>query len=136
MAITVSVEGRNAGLEGLAARIDQGSSNSTIVFYDGTVPTNVTTALSGNNTIATSVMASTAFGAASSASISANAIPQVTVSASGTISFFRIFDGDNVAIMQGTAGDTGSEDCVIDESTVVSGGDFNVTALAITQAIG
>lgn len=135
MPISVSVAGRNAGLDGVAGLIDGGVADSYIRFYDGAMPANVTVTLSGNTVLAESTMAATAFTAAAAAAVTANAIGQVGVAQSGTITFFRIFDGDGNAVIQGNAGDVGTEDCVIDEATVVQSGNFNVTALSITQPL-
>tara|TARA_R110000868_G_scaffold210374_1_gene460351 strand:+ start:60 stop:470 length:411 start_codon:yes stop_codon:yes gene_type:complete len=135
MTISVTIEGRNAGLDGLGGHIDGGVVDSYIRFYDGALPTNVATALAGNNLIVESTMSATAFATAASGAMSANAIPQVVIAASGTITFFRIFNGSDVEVVQGSAGDVGTEDCVIDESTVVAGGNFSVTSLIISQAI-
>ena len=135
MTISVTIEGRNAGLDGLGVYIDGGVVDSYIRFYDGALPTNVATALAGNNLIVESTMSATAFATAASGAMSANAIPQVVIAASGTITFFRIFNGHDVEVVQGSAGDVGTEDCVIDESTVVAGGNFSVTSLIISQAI-
>lgn len=134
MAISVSVAGRNAGLDGLSAHIDAGAAVSKIRFYSGTIPTDVETALSGNTLLVTADLNATAFGAAASATITANAIAQTSVSLSGTVTFFRIEDGDGVAVVQGSAGSVGGEDCTLDNAEVVSGGDFNVTSLTISQA--
>ena len=135
MTISVTIEGRNAGLDGLGVYIDGGVVDSYIRFYDGALPANVAIALAGNNLIVESTMSATAFATAASGAMSANAIPQVVIAASGTITFFRIFNGHDVEVVQGSAGDVGTEDCVIDESTVVAGGNFSVTSLIISQAI-
>ena len=90
MTISVTIEGRNAGLDGLGVYIDGGVVDSYIRFYDGALPTNVATALAGNNLIVESTMSATAFATAASGAMSANAIPQVVIAASGMCSGGRI----------------------------------------------
>ena len=41
MTISVTIEGRNAGLDGLGVYIDGGVVDSYIRFYDGALPANV-----------------------------------------------------------------------------------------------
>ena len=135
LTISVSIAGRNAGLDGLGALIDGGAADNFIRFYDGAIPADVTASIGASNVLVESTMAATAFGAATNATMTAAAIAQVLVSLSGLISYFRLFDGDGIAVIQGSAGELGSEDAVIDESTVVQGGNFNVISLVISQAI-
>ena len=127
--------------DGAVDDCDLGTTNASAVirFYSGTPPANVDTALSGNTVLAELVMSNPAFGSAvdinPGARATANAISDDTLAnATGTATFARIFDRDDVARLQLTCSSTGGggevqiNNAAIQANTVVK-----VTALTITQ---
>lgn len=93
---------------------DTAQSNPVLRIYDGTPPTQVDDALSGNTLLAELDMSNPAFGGAVDASpgatATANAISDDTAAnATGTATFFRIFDRQTVrkARLQGDVTATG-----------------------------
>jgi len=119
--------------------VDIGSTNpqGTLVIYDGTPPTNVDTALSGNTVLAQLDMANPAFGAAADAApggtATANAITDDTsADATGTASFYRILDRDNTPVLQGTVGTSGAE-LNLNSVSIQSGATVSITSFTITM---
>jgi hypothetical protein len=120
---------------------DLGSSDATadLVIYSGTAPTNVDTALSGNTVLASLLMSNPAFGAASdqnpNARATANAISDDTsADATGTATFYRILDRNNVPRIQGPVGATGSGNSLeLVSTSIVAGVTVSVTSLTVTQ---
>lgn len=103
-------------------------STASLVIYSGTAPANASTALSGNTALATHTLAG--FGAASGGVITANAIADDTIDATGTATFARITAGTKV--MQLTLGTSGTE-VVVSTTSYSSGGTSSITSLTITQ---
>jgi hypothetical protein len=93
--------------------IDAGSGAGILVFYAGTVPANVETALAGGNTVlATVTFADPAFGGAvdstPGATATASAITGANAVATGDATFARAFTSDPGVCLQFTvAGSTG-----------------------------
>lgn len=92
----------------LNAYITQFGSAAQFALFSGTMPTNADTALSGNSILAACPFSSTSFGAATAATpsvITANTITIENAYASGTASFYRIFNqGASTAITSLVAG--------------------------------
>src|ERR1700722_13197303 len=68
-------------------------------IYNGTQPSTPETAVSTQTLLAAVTLASPAFGSASNGIITANAISDVTISASGTAAWFRLFKSDGVTVI-------------------------------------
>lgn len=105
---------------------DLGTTNpqATLVVYSGTPPARVDASLSGNTVLAQLPMSNPAFGNATNISpgarATANAITDDTAADNtGTASFYRILDRNNVPRIQGTVG--------------TSGADLNLNAVALVQ---
>ncbi len=101
-------------------------------IYDGTQPATPETAVSTQTLLATVTLASPAFGSASNGVITANAIADVTVSASGTASWFRLLKSDNTTvIMDGSAGNSGC-DLNLNATALSAGAVFSTTSFTFT----
>jgi len=119
--------------------VDLGSTdpNATLVFYSGTPPANVDAALAGNTVLAELEMSIPAFGAAvdisPGARATASAIADDTAAnATGTATFARILDRDNVPQLQLTVGTSGTE-IIVNTVSFVAGALVEVTSLTITM---
>jgi len=119
--------------------IDVGSTNAAgeVRIYDGTVPTDADTALSGNTLLATLVMSNPAFGAAADAAPGATATASAitddsSADATGTASFFRIVDRDEATILQGTVGTSGA-DLNLNTVSIVTAAVVSITSMTYTQ---
>lgn len=82
--------------------------------------------------VATLTFSGTAFGDASSGVATAAAITSDSSAAGGTVTKFRIFDGAGVEILNGTAGDAGTEDIVLSSATIGSGDTVSCSDMTYT----
>lgn len=131
MALSYTTALRNARLDEITTAI---GSSGLLRFYNGTPPSSVNDALSGNTLLATCPLSATAAGAASSGVLTFNAITSDTsADATGTCSFWRLLTSGATAVVQGTAGTSGA-DINFDSVSFVAGGTVAVSSLTITAA--
>lgn len=113
--------------------------NADLRIYSGTAPANVDASLSGNTLLAQLEMSNPSFGAAvdvtPGARATANAISDDTsADATGTATFFRILDRNNVPRIQGTVtGTGGGGDMEFNSTSIQSGATVRVTSLTVTM---
>lgn len=110
---------------------DAGTTNSAarFIIYKGTVPASVRAALGGDTgVLGTVIMGNPAFGNSadnatdSVAEALANAIADTPAAATGTATFFRLFNRDNVALWQGSVtASGGGGDMELASTSVVAG---------------
>lgn len=107
--------------------------NGYLRIYDGSQPANPDTAITTQVLLAELRFNATAFGAAASGQIVANAITSdSSANASGTASWFRAFANDGTtAIVDGTVGTSGT-DLVIDNTTIASGVTVSCSSFTIS----
>jgi len=129
----IGTSARNAACDAIVDLVDVGTPNGYIQIRSGAPPTNPGDANSGT-LLATCPMAATAFGAASSGVATAASITSDTsADASADAGHFRVFDGNDVCIFQGTAGESAdTPNMVFDEKSIVAGGTVAVTAMTLT----
>jgi len=125
---------RKKSTDAIVDAVDAGSTNSTgrLLIYTGSQPATPQTTATGT-LLATINFAATAFSAAdsnASAGLAGGAI-SATATASGTAGYFRVTDKDNVAIFDGSVGESG-EDLNFDESSFVEGGTVTVSSFALS----
>lgn len=125
MATKLPAATANAMADALDARVNTGGAGS-LVIYSGDEPATGDTALSGNTALATFTLSNPAFSAASSGTLTLAGTPlTVAASATGTASFFRIYENDGTTVVtQGTIGTTGQQLNLSSLSLVT---DFDVT---------
>lgn len=124
-----------AGLNAIADLVDVGTTDSTgdLKFYDGSVPTDADTALSGNTLLATVDLQDPAFDAAADAGpgavVTVQGVPlsDVSIDNTGTCSFARMTDRDNNVIAQFTVG-TAATDIIVDTVSFVAAATFSIVA--------
>lgn len=120
--------------DALVDRLDAGAGAATLVIYDGAVPTDADTALSGNNVLATLTFTDPAFGNAGDntpgALATASAITSDTSANAGTASVFRIFDSNSLIVLQGSVGTSG-EDINLNSVIFSAGQTVALTALTV-----
>ena len=117
-----------AALDQILDRIDAGTGAGKVRIYSGTAPVDADTALSGNTQLAELIMTDPAFagavnsnpGATATASAIAN---DASADATGTATFFRILDSDNVVVAQGAVTATGG------------GGELELNSVAISAGV-
>jgi len=117
---------------------DAGAGAAVLTIYDGTMPTNLDTALSGNTILAELTMSDPAFGAAADAApgatATANSITDDSAAnATGTASFFRIHDSNSLGCLQGSATATGGGGILeLNTISLVVGATVSITSLTVT----
>lgn len=123
------------------ARLDAISTNwgasAKLRIYNGTAPTDVNTALSGNTVIAevTLAPAAAAAGPPTTKDMLGASKPLVaTASAAGNpVTFYRVYDSaGSVAKEQGTVGTSGT-DLIIDNTNIASGQTVNFNTFVKTE---
>jgi len=134
MAMKLTTTAADAMLNALTALCNSGF----LRIYSGTEPTTANTALSGNTLLAELTLSATAFGApaasgtdrvATAAAITADS----SADASGTASFFRLFQSNGTTVVyQGTAGTSGQQ-LNLNATDIIAGGNVSISSLTITQ---
>ena len=105
-------------------------------IYSGTVPTRADDSIGAAVLLAELTMNATAFGASSSGVITAGAITGANAGASGTASFFRVWDSaGTTSYIQGTVG-TSADDLILNSVAISSGAAVSVSALTHTVVRG
>lgn len=125
-------------LDAIDTDADAGAGAAYINVYNGTMPTNLDTALSGNTLLAELTMTTpNPFGAATGsgpATLTAAAITNdSSANATGTPTFARIFDSDNNPILQVTAG-VGSGELNF-ATSITSGQPVQINSLVIGMSV-
>jgi hypothetical protein len=137
MTVNISNVACKAALDAVTALLNAGGAGKLRV-YNGTVPTDTDTALSGNTLLIDFALNATAFPGSSDtnpgASALANAITGVNASATGTASFYRLLNNAGTAVSQGTVTATGGGgDATLTTVSVVSGAPCTVTSATMTH---
>lgn len=120
----------------LDAALDTPLSSGTIEIYDSTgtgQPATPDVAVTTQVLLATLTIGSTAFGAASGGTKTANAITSGVAGATGTASWFRCYEtGGAVAVLDGSVGTSGC-DMTIATTAIVSGATVACTAWTVSM---
>lgn len=94
-------------LEAIRTACDAGATGALINIYSGSRPSKGGTA---TTLLAQLTMSTTAFGAVSGGSITANSITQdSSANATGTATWFRVTDSDGTFVLDGSVGTSGAD---------------------------
>ena len=108
----------------------------TVNIYTGAQPADVSVAPSGT-LLGTVTASATAFAAATDAGGSAIAVANAITSGvgvgDGVAGYFRAFDGNGLAVLDGDAGQ-GSGELNLDNSTIATGNNINVISWNVSMA--
>lgn len=129
MASSFAAAQRNTALDAI-----KGSYNSGMLrIYSGSVPANADAALGGATLLAELTLNATAFPAASSGVLTANAITSDSAAdATGTASFFRLLASDGTTVLaQGAVATSGAE-LNLATTSIVANAVVSVSSLTIT----
>lgn len=127
---------RNNQLDEITALIDAGAGAGKLRIYDGTIPTNADTAISGQTLLAELTLSDPSCAAASGGVLTFNSITEdSSANASGTASWFRIVDSDNNAVLDGDVSTVaaGTGDLQLDSTSITAGQTVSVSSLTITE---
>lgn len=132
----ISNAGAIAACNALVDLLDAGAGAAYIEIRTGTQPATVETAATGT-LLATLTCSDPAFGNAADenpgAKATANAIASDTsADATGVAGWFRAYDSNNVAIIDGTCGTTGT-DMILDDDNITIGGVVACTSWTVTM---
>lgn len=123
-----SVTDRNDALQGRGARLD----NGFVRFYDGPVPTDADTALSGNTLIAQLTLSTPACQAPSGATMLFNSISSGVVANSGAPTFARFVRGDGITAV---ADMSVPEEITLQRDAWTAGEPFPAISITWSQAV-
>jgi hypothetical protein len=113
----------------------------TINIYTGSQPTDANTAIGAQTLLVTLTYSATAFGtpAASGSAGSrvvtatANSITAGTAGNTGTAAWFRVLESNGTSVVYDGSVGTGTNDMVLNTTSIVSGGNVAITSGTITQ---
>lgn len=136
MATRISTASRNAAADAIAALVDAGvaAAPGFIEVREGAQPATPQDAATGT-LLGTLTLSDPAFGAAANGVVTANAIADDTnADASGTAGWFRAYDSDAVAVIDGSiTGVGGGGDLELDDTNIVTGGVISVDSWTMTM---
>ncbi|MCA3713013.1 MAG: hypothetical protein IM667_07750 [Phenylobacterium sp.] len=131
MAIKQTTAVRNAQLDALNTQI---GASARLRIYNGTRPANANTAITSQTMLVELTGNATAFAAAASGGVlTANAISNGTAAATGTASWFRLWQSNGTtAIMDGDVSTSGA-DVNLNNTSIATGQTVSVTAFTVTD---
>ncbi len=137
MATRISTAARNAAADAVVDLLDGGAAAGYIEIRTGAQPATPGDAATGT-LLATLPLSDPAFGAASSGVATASAITDDTsADATGTAGWFRGYDDNDVAVIDGSITATsGGGDMELNSVSIVTGGLVEITSWTITMPGG
>lgn len=128
----ISYAAADAGNNALAPMLNGGK----LRIYSGTVPTRADDSIGAAVMLAELTMGATAFGASSNGVIIASAITGANAVASGTATFYRVWDSaGTTCYLQGTIG-TSSCDMNMNSNVISAGAEVSVSSFTHTAPRG
>ena len=130
--LNLTTAAQNAAMDAVTILINATSAGS-IKLYDGTIPTNANTAVSGQTLLATLTFSTDAFGDAALGIATAAAITgDSSVDADGTCTWARIADGGGTTVFDCDAA-TASAIIILNAVAFVSGGTVDCDSMTLTM---
>lgn len=108
-----------------------------IEIYTGTQPATPDIPAGGGNTLLVTLpLSATAFGASSGGTKTANAITNATAVATGTATWFRVYESNqSTAVIDGSVG-TSSADMILNSVNISSGALVQITSYSVAMPVG
>lgn len=132
MAVRLSESLANALANAVDDAVNAGAAGGTIKIYTGTQPATADTAASGT-LLATFTLSTTAFGAASSGTITLAGTPlTVAAVATGTAGWFRLADSDGNEVLDGSVSTSGAQ-INLNTTSITDGVNVSITSGTITM---
>ena len=131
MAIKQTTAVRNAQLDALNTQI---GTSAKLRIYNGSRPANANTAITSQTMLVELTCNATAFAAAASGGVlTANAISNGTAAATGTASWFRLWQSNGTtAIMDGDVSTAGA-DLNLNNTSIATGQTVSVSSFTVTD---
>lgn len=134
MAWRLSTSARNAAANAIGDLVDAGAGAGTLRIYTGAQPATPNTAVTGT-LLATVTLIDPAFGAASTGAKTLTDPPAATGVADGTAGWFRIYDSNSNAVLDGACGLSGAE-LNLSTLTISTGVSVDITGGTVTMPVG
>lgn len=136
MTITLSTAAANAGVNAAVDMVDGGPGAGKLRIYNGAKPASPDTAVTTQTLLCELPLSDPGFAAAVNRvkTLDVTPIPQGTGLAAGTASWFRMLTSDNVAHIDGSAGESGT-DLVLASDQIDVGLVVEVTAATLTWPV-
>lgn len=134
MTIHISTAARNAAANAAVDLVDGGTGPAKIRIYSGTQPAGPDTAIGAQVLLAEAACSDPAFSTSASGvkTLDNTPIPAGTGLAVATATWFRIVDSNNVAVIDGSAGTTGT-DMILNTAAITVGVAVEVLSGTLTQ---
>ena len=134
MTIHISTAARNAAANAACDLVDGGSGPGLLRIYSGTQPAGPDTAIGAQVLLAETDLSDPAWAAASSGVkvLDVTPIPDGVGLAAGTATWFRMVDSAGVAVIDGSAGTSGT-DLILNTAAITIGVAVEITAGSITM---
>ncbi len=128
----ISAAAATAACNAIVDLIDTGAGTAYLKIYDGAKPANVATAISDQTILSEHSLANPAFGACVNGVGTAEAIgTDSSANATGSADFFRVFNRNGDAIIDGTVG-TASADLIINSVDIGAGASVAISSWTFT----
>lgn len=145
MALIIDMGVAVAALNATTTAIGSGANDAKVAVYSGAIPDNVSTAIGAQVKLIEFELPDPAFGEAEAfdnnqfarAEVDTDALTPSTALADGEATFFRIFNGDDVAVVQGEVTAIGAGGMLeLSSTNIVTGVEVVVVSLAMLQRTG
>lgn len=138
MAVKLGADTAMAAADGAMQTVNAGLGDATLVVYDGTEPAAPADAITDQIALITFLLPNPAFASAIDSVAGGRAVLEevtpVPADAAGTASWFRLIDGNDRCILQGTVtASGGGGDLTISSITLVQGIEVSVVSFAYVQ---
>ena len=132
MTIKISNAARDAGIKAVTDLVDGGAAAGKIRIYSGSQPAGPDTAIGAQVLLAEFATSDPAFVTGTTGQRTVASPPKTTTGvAAGTAAWFRILDSNNVAVVDGSVGTSGT-DLIINTTTISVGLNLSLTSGALT----
>jgi hypothetical protein len=108
------------------------TNSSLVSIYSGSQPATPETALSGNTLLAQIVLPASSAFSSTNGVMTAAAIANVTIAATGTAAFFRWTKADGVTVIADGSVGTSSADMILNSVSLVSGAVLTTSSFTFT----
>lgn len=137
LATRISNAAAIAACNAIVDLIDAGAGPGLVRIYNGTQATDPDTAIGAQTLLAELTCSDPAFGNAADAApggrATANAVTSdASANNTGTASWFRVVDSNDVAILDGSVGTSGA-DMNLDSTSIVTGVEVAITSWTVTM---
>jgi len=137
MATRISMARRNGAVDSVVDALDAGAAEGYVEIRTGAQPADPDTTETGT-LLATLTLSDPAFGAATGGTATANPITgDNSADATGNAGWFRAYDGDGTPVIDGSVTAVGGGgDMELSSTSIVAGGEVNITSWTFTAPAG